>query len=113
MSLPSRSPLAKRSTVRFAAALIVTVYALPAGPASAQDLRQPSTGGTLLQAGRTIVEQTVHEEQAVAAFAARQLQPTRLKSDRKTTIILVSIVAAAVVVYMLYQFEHSGPILSP
>jgi hypothetical protein len=25
----------------------------------------------------------------------------------------VSIVAAAVVVYMLYQFEHSGPILSP
>jgi hypothetical protein len=41
------------------------------------------------------------------ALMAAQLQPTKLKTDRKTTIIVVSIIAAAAVIYMLYQFEHS------
>jgi hypothetical protein len=35
-----------------------------------------------------------------------QLQPTKLKSDRRTTFILVGVVVAAVVIYIVYALHH-------
>ena len=113
----------KRFTV-----LTVSFLAL-ASLASAQEQAPPppSTRGGTLEVGDATVRQTIVEHQ----FAARadddrasdhllassdplrgrvglvsQLQPTKLKTDRRTTLILVGVVAAAVVIYIVYAFHH-------
>jgi hypothetical protein len=78
--------------------------------AAGQDLPlQAASNGELLRSGIAAVQRLpATERDAMAA----QLQQTKLQSDRKTTVIVVSVVAAATVIYLMYQLHHSGPFVS-
>jgi len=90
------------------ASMIVCVLA-SASVATAQALPPvPSTQVGIFQAGVAKVQQMSADPLQRQALMAAQLQPTTLKTDRKTTIIVISVIAAAAVIYTLYQFEHSS-----
>ena len=89
-------------------AMLICSLAVPA-IAWTQDIApmRPANGGALLRSGVVVVQRLEQER-----VAAAQLQQTKLKSDKTTTIIVVSVVATAVVIYLLYQLNHSGPFIS-
>ena len=78
--------------------------------AAGQDLPlQAASNGVLLRSGVAAVQRlAAAERDAMAA----QRQQTKLQSDRKTTVIVVSVVAAATVIYLMYQLHHLGPFVS-
>jgi hypothetical protein len=77
--------------------------------AAGQDLPLQGSNGVLLRSGIAAVQRlAAAERDAMAA----QLQQTKPQSDRKTTVIVVSVVAAATVIYLMYQLHHLGPFVS-
>ena len=86
----------------------IVCFLASASLATAQDLMPVVfTHVGLREAGVVAVQWMSSDPLQRQAFMAAQLQPTKLKSDRKTMIIVASVIAAAVVIYMIYQFEHS------
>jgi len=123
--------MALEGVMRVALSTVLTVsFVTLASLAFAQEhASAPSSlRGGLLEAGVTTVQQMIVENQFAARAPdddrmsdhplvssdplrgqvglVRQLQPTKLKTDRKTTLILVGVVAAAVVIYIVYALNH-------
>lgn len=78
--------------------------------AAGQDVPlQAAPNGALLRSGIAAVQRLpVVEREVIAA----QMQQTKLQNDRKTTVIVVSVVAAATVIYLMYRLHHLGPFVS-
>jgi hypothetical protein len=94
--------------MRFTAlvAMLVCSIVLPS-VASAQDVTsiQSAHAGPLLRSGVVAVQRLSLEQDRVAAA---QLQQTKLKNDKKTTIILIAIAAVAAVIWFETQFDGIG-----
>ena len=71
--------------------------------ASAQEVMsiQSAHAGPLLRSGVDAVQRLSLEQDRVAA----QLHQTKLKNDKKTTIILIAIVAVAAIVWFEIEFD--------
>ena len=91
--------------MRFAALVSMLICSLVFPPvASAQDVTsiQSTHAGPLLRSGIVAVQRLSLEQDRVAAA---QLQQTKLKHDKKTTIILIAIVAVAALIWFETQFD--------
>src|SRR6476619_210482 len=53
-----------------------------------------------------ILAGTVSQRIRRQAYATAQLQRTKLKTDRKSTLIIIGVAAAAVAIYIVYVFNH-------
>ena len=72
--------------------------------ASAQEVMSIQSGArrALLRSGVEAVQRRSLEQDRVAAA---QLQQTKLKNDKKTTIILIAIVAVAAIIWFEIEFD--------
>ena len=81
--------------------------------AAGQDVPlQAAPNGALLRSGIAAVQRLPVVERLEREVIAAQMQQTKLQNDRKTTVIVVSVVAAATVIYLMYQLHHLGPFVS-
>jgi|KBSMisStandDraft_5_1062788.scaffolds.fasta_scaffold353743_2 hypothetical protein len=62
----------------------------------------------------TLLQQALRVQAASLARTGAQLQSTKLNNDRKTKLIIIGIVSAAVVIWVVYELHHldGGFILS-
>ena len=68
--------------------------------------------GYFESANMRALARTVSQRIRNQARGYAQLQQTKLKTDRKTMLIIIGIAAAAAVIWVVYALKHSGPIFS-
>jgi len=89
--------------MRFTMLVAMLVLVLPP-VASAQEVMsiRSAHAGPLLRSGVVAVQRLSFEQDRVAAA---QLQQTKLNHDKKTTIILIAVIAVAAVVWFAVEFD--------
>ena len=92
-------------------AVVVCTLGLHGMARGAETVAPPPGNGPLLTAGLAAV-QRLAVETAPDRSVGSQLQKSTLNNDRKTKIILISVVAAAAVIYVFYQLNHSPGLAS-
>ena len=54
----------------------------------------------------SLLQQALRVQAASLARTGTQLQSTKLKTDRKTKLIIIGIVSAAVAIWVVYELQH-------
>jgi hypothetical protein len=85
--------------------VLMLVWFLACPVVSRAEEMTPIPDGAIQRSGLAAVQRMSVEPRQHRAMAA-QLQPTTLKKDRKTAIILISVAAAATCLYVWYALHH-------